>query len=143
MAFSGKLTDKDIKHATDESCANDTFVPANEEVLIEPSLNVEARGSDLRLVFDRPEYRVVIVADKFQTGFDQPKLGAMYLDKKIANDVEIVQTLSRLNRTAAGKGTTYVIDFINESEAILAAFAKYDAGAQITEVQDLSVVYKP
>jgi type I restriction enzyme R subunit len=93
-------------------------------------------------VFDRPEYRVMIVADKFQTGFDQPKLCAMYLDKKIANDVEIVQTLSRLNRTAAGKDRTFVIDFVNEPKAILTAFAKYDAGAQITEVQDLNVVYK-
>lgn len=142
VAFSGKLTGKDIRHATDESFANDVFVAADDEMFTETSLNVGAPGSDLRLVFDRPEYRVMIVADKFQTGFDQPKLCAMYLDKKIANDVEIVQTLSRLNRTAAGKDTTYVIDFVNEPKSILAAFAKYDAGAQITEVQDLNVVYK-
>lgn len=142
VAFSGKLTGKDIKHATDDSITNDIFVAADDEVFTETSLNIGAPGSDLRLVFDRPEYRVMIVADKFQTGFDQPKLCAMYLDKKIANDVEIVQTLSRLNRTAAGKDTTYVIDFVNEPKAILAAFIKYDAGAQITEVQDLNVVYK-
>ncbi|ANJ70970.1 DEAD/DEAH box helicase family protein [Ralstonia insidiosa] len=142
VAFSGKLTGKDIRHATDESLTNDTFVANDDEVFTETSLNVGAPGSDLRLVFDRPEYRVMIVADKFQTGFDQPKLCAMYLDKKIANDVEIVQTLSRLNRTAAGKDTTYVIDFVNEPNAILTAFAKYDAGAQITEVQDLNVAYK-
>ncbi|MEZ1817439.1 hypothetical protein QVM29_32280, partial [Pseudomonas aeruginosa] len=81
------------------------------------------------------------VADKFQTGFDQPKLVAMYLDKKIGNEVEIVQTLSRLNRTFPGKDQTFVIDFVNEPEAIRKAFARYDAGAMIEEVQDLNVIY--
>jgi type I restriction enzyme, R subunit len=59
-------------------------------------MNPEAGGKDLRHVFDRPEYRVMLVANKFQTGFDQPKLVTMYVDKKIANAVEIVQTFSRL-----------------------------------------------
>lgn len=138
VAFSGKLTGKDLKHDEDGG----VFAFADDEVFSESTLNADAPGSDLRLVFDRPEYRLMIVADKFQTGFDQPKLCAMYLDKKIANDVEIVQTLSRLNRITPGKDTTWVIDFINEPDSVLAAFKKYDAGAKIEETQDPNVVYK-
>ena len=104
-------------------------------------MNPKQYGSDLRKVFDRPEFRVMIVANKFQTGFDQPKLCAMYLDKKIANAVEIVQTLSRLNRTAPGKDTTFVVDFVNDPQVILDAFAKYDDGAKIQDVQNPNVVY--
>jgi type I restriction enzyme, R subunit len=141
VAFSGKLTGKEIQHASDDSFLGDAFVANDDDVFTESSLNKDAPGTDLRLVFDRPEYRVMIVADKFQTGFDQPKLCAMYLDKKIGNEVEIVQTLSRLNRTAAGKDTTFIIDFVNEPRAILAAFAKYDAGAKITDVQNPNVIY--
>lgn len=99
------------------------------------------RGKDLRHVFDRPEYRVMLVANKFQTGFDQPKLVAMYVDKKIANAVEIVQTFSRLNRAFPGKDQTFTIDFINDADVVQAAFAQYDRGARIEEVQDLNVIY--
>jgi len=63
--------------------------------------------------FDGDEYRVLIVAEKYQTGFDQPKLCAMYVDRKLAG-LQAVQTLSRLNRTAPGKERTYILDFQNE-----------------------------
>jgi type I restriction enzyme R subunit len=142
VAFSGKLTGKEVKHASDEAVAGEVFAADDEAIFTEATLNVGVPNSDLRIAFDRPEYRVMIVADKFQTGFDQPKLVAMYLDKKIANEVEIVQTLSRLNRMAPGKDTTFVIDFVNEPETVLKAFAKYDAGAHIEDVQDPNVVYK-
>jgi type I restriction enzyme R subunit len=105
-------------------------------------MNPDVKGQDLRLAFDRPEYRVMLVADKFQTGFDQPKLVAMYVDKKIANDVEIVQTFSRLNRMAPGKDEVFIIDFVNDPENVRRAFAMYDDGAQIDDVQDLNVVYE-
>ncbi|MCI5103890.1 MAG: DEAD/DEAH box helicase family protein, partial [Algiphilus sp.] len=106
VAFSGTLTGKQVKHADDERLADDVFVVDDEDEFTELSMNPTVSGQDLRLAFDRPEYRVMLVADKFQTGFDQPKLVAMYVDKKIANDVEIVQTFSRLNRTAPGKDET-------------------------------------
>ncbi|RQW82027.1 MAG: type I restriction endonuclease subunit R [Methylococcus sp.] len=138
VAFSGKITGKDIMHAAD---AGDTFSVKEADEFTEASMNPGITSSDLRIVFDRPEYRVMLVADKFQTGFDQPKLVAMYIDKKIANEVEIVQTLSRLNRTAPGKDQTFVIDFVNEPEVVQAAFAKYDAGAKIEDIQDLDVIY--
>ncbi len=142
VAFSGKLTGKQVMHADDDRIAGEVFVIDENGEFTEVTMNPEVAGQDLRIAFDRPEYRVMLVADKFQTGFDQPKLVAMYVDKKIANDVEVVQTFSRLNRTAPGKDDTFIIDFVNEPENVLRAFAKYDAGAVIEDVQDPNVVYE-
>lgn len=142
VAFSGKLTGKQVIHADDERLSGDVFVADESAEFTELTMNPGIAGQDLRLTFERPEYRVMLVADKFQTGFDQPKLVAMYIDKKIANDVEIVQTLSRLNRTAPGKDETFVIDFVNDPLNVRRAFAMYDDGAAIEEAQDLNVVYE-
>ncbi|MGC1496301.1 MAG: DEAD/DEAH box helicase family protein [Sulfitobacter sp.] len=141
VAFSGKLTGSDVMHPNDDSIKSDVFLVDEDAEFTEHNMNPTTGGQDLRIAFDRPEYRVMLVANKFQTGFDQPKLVAMYLDKKIGNPVEIVQTLSRLNRTFPGKDQTFIIDFVNEPEAIEAAFAQYDAGAKIEQVQDLNVIY--
>lgn len=110
-----------------------------EKEYTEYNLNPDASG-DLSAEFERREYQVMIVANKFQTGFNQPKLVAMYLDKKISG-VEAVQTLSRLNRIYPGKDETYVIDFVNEPQTILDAFKMYDDGAELEAVQDINVVY--
>ena len=142
VAFSGKLTGKQVIHSDDERLAGDVFVVDEKEEFTEVNMNPDIAGQDLRTAFDRPEYRVMLVADKFQTGFDQPRLVAMYIDKKIANDVEIVQTLSRLNRTAPGKDATFVIDFVNDPENVKRAFQMYDEGAMIEDVQDFNVVYE-
>ena len=64
------------------------------------------------------------MANKFQTGFDQPLLCGMYVDKRLAG-IQAVQTLSRLNRAHPGKDTTYVLDFVNDAEEVLAAFKTY------------------
>ncbi len=142
IAFSGKMTGKQVMHADDDRIAGDVFLVDENEEFTEENMNPDIGGKDLRLVFDRPEYRVMIVADKFQTGFDQPKLVAMYIDKKIANDVEIVQTFSRLNRMAPGKDEVFIIDFVNDPDNVRRAFAMYDEGAQIDDVQDMNVVYE-
>ena len=92
--------------------------------------------------FDTPQNRLLIVANKFQTGFNQPKLCAMYIDKHISNDIEIVQTYSRLNRTSSGKDKVYIIDFVNEPETVLRAFKKYDMGATMEHAQNLEVIYE-
>ncbi|WP_261895655.1 DEAD/DEAH box helicase family protein [Vibrio cyclitrophicus] len=136
VAFSGKVPGKDLGDDTLEAPLGIDF----EKEYTEYNLNPDTRGTDLRHEFERTVYRVMLVANKFQTGFNQPKLVAMYLDKKIS-DVEAVQTLSRLNRTHPGKDTTYVIDFANEPKTILDAFKKYDKGAQLNEVQDINVIY--
>ena len=96
------------------------------EKFTEINMNPGLKGRDLRKAFDSEDYQVMIVANKFQTGFDQPKLCAMYVDKKLGG-VECVQTLSRLNRVFPGKADTgtFVLDFFNEPEDILNAFQPY------------------
>lgn len=141
VAFSGKLTGKEVMHPNDDQLKDDIFTTDEDAEFSEGNMNPGIGGQDLRIAFDRPEYRVMLVANKFQTGFDQPKLVAMYIDKKIANAVEIVQTLSRLNRKFPGKNQVFVIDFVNDPGTIQAAFAQYDSGARIEQVQDLNVIY--
>jgi type I restriction enzyme R subunit len=142
VAFSGKMTGNQIMHPDDDSFTDDLFIVDENEEFTEDSMNPAIKGQDLRLAFDRPEYRVMLVANKFQTGFDQPKLIAMYVDKKIANHVEIVQTFSRLNRMAPGKDEVFIIDFVNDQDNVLQAFALYDDGAHIDDIQDINVIYE-
>ena len=78
------------------------------------ALNPDLRGRDIREVFKEPDYHLLLVANKFQTGFDQPLLCGMYVDKMLGG-IQAVQTLSRLNRAYPDKDTTYVLDFVNRS----------------------------
>ena len=91
--------------------------------------------------FESPEYRMLIVANKFQTGFDQPLLQTMYVDKKLGG-VNAVQTLSRLNRTNPDKPGTMVIDFANESDDIQAAFQPYYETTILSEATDPNLLYE-
>ncbi|HDS3263293.1 TPA: type I restriction endonuclease subunit R, partial [Escherichia coli] len=95
-----------------------------------------------RKAFDSDDYQVMLVANKFQTGFDQPKLCAMYVDKALGG-VECVQTLSRLNRTYPGKAEsgTFVLDFYNDPDEILGAFQPYFQTAELTDVSDPQQVF--
>ena len=90
--------------------------------------------------FDTSEFNLMIVANKFQTGFDQPKLCAMYVDKRLTG-VAAVQTLSRLNRTCPGKQTPIVLDFANDAETIRASFEPYYTQTDIDRVTDPNVIY--
>jgi type I restriction enzyme R subunit len=90
--------------------------------------------------FDTHEYRVLLVANKYQTGFDQPLLHTMYVDKKL-NGVLAVQTLSRLNRTAPGKEDTFVLDFVNDREVILNSFQPYYETTTLAETTDPNLLY--
>jgi type I restriction enzyme R subunit len=91
--------------------------------------------------FDRPENRLLVVANKFQTGFDQPLLCAMYVDKKLGG-VNAVQTLSRLNRTHPEKRGTLVLDFANEADEIRAAFEPYYETTLLSESTDPNLLYE-
>ncbi|WP_119394483.1 type I restriction endonuclease subunit R [Salinibius halmophilus] len=128
VAFSGEVefnrNDPDC-----EAYIGDKFTEIN--------MNPELKGRDMRKAFDSDDYQVMLVANKFQTGFDQPKLVAMYVDKKLAG-VECVQTLSRLNRTYPGKKEcgTFVLDFFNEPQDILDAFQPYYQTAQLEDVSN-------
>ena len=97
---------------------------------------------NIESAFDKSENRMLIVANKFQTGFNQKKLVAMYIDKRISNDIEIVQTYSRLNRTFPGKDHVFVIDFVNEPDIVVNAFKKYDTGAVMESAQKLEIIYE-
>jgi len=102
-------------------------------------LNPGLKGRDLADAFDTADYNVMIAANKYQTGFDQPKLCAMYVDKKLQG-VDCVQTLSRLNRTFPGK-ETFILDFFNDPQDILDAFAPYYGKAELEDVSETQIVY--
>ena len=92
--------------------------------------------------FDTPDYQVLIVAEKYQTGFDQPKLCAMYVDRKLAG-LQAVQTLSRLNRIYPGKNKqTFILDFQNTIEDIQAAFKPYFEVTELEAVSDPNQIYE-
>ena len=90
--------------------------------------------------FQGEEYRLLLVAEKYQTGFDQPLLHTMYVDKKLSG-VRAVQTLSRLNRTCPGKEDTFVLDFVNTPEEVQAAFQQYYENATIDQTTDANQLY--
>lgn len=100
----------------------------------------QLKHGDIRSAFDTDSYQVLIVANKFQTGFDQPLLCAMYVDKKL-DGIAAVQTLSRLNRTHPGKDTTFVLDFVNKTEDIRAAFEPYYEESELIDTTDPNLVY--
>ena len=90
--------------------------------------------------FKDPQYRILIVASKFQTGFDEPLLQTMYVDKRL-DGLQCVQTLSRLNRIATGKTDTLVLDFVNEPEQIQEAFQQYYQTTTLAEETDPNRLY--
>ena len=90
--------------------------------------------------FKTNEYQVLIVADKYQTGFDEPLLHTMYVDKKLSG-IKAVQTLSRLNRKIPGKEDTFILDFVNDTDTILESFQPYYEMTLLTETTDPNLLY--
>ncbi len=133
VAFSGEV-EFNAKDPNSEGMIGEKFTEYN--------MNPNLKGRDMRKAFDSDDYQVMIVANKFQTGFDQPKLCAMYVDKKLGG-VECVQTLSRLNRTYPGKAEmgTFVLDFFNDPEDILSAFQPYYQTAELADVSDPDLIF--
>lgn len=126
VAFSGEVNDKES--------GPDGFTENS------PLLNANLKGRDIREAFKGEEYQILLVANKFQTGFDQPLLCGMYVDKRLAG-IQAVQTLSRLNRAYPGKNTTYVLDFVNDTVQVLAAFKTYHTTAELSATTDPNLVY--
>ena len=129
VAFSGEVNDKES--------GPEPFKETSVE------MNPNLRGRDIREAFKGDEYQVLLVANKFQTGFDQPLLCGMYVDKKLAG-IQAVQTLSRLNRCYEKDGTKkeepYVLDFVNESADVLEAFKAYFTTATLEDATDPNLV---
>lgn len=125
VAFSGEVIDdklKDVKYT-------------------EVAMNNGIKEKELPEKFGTPEYHVLLVAEKYQTGFDQPLLHTMYVDKRLAG-IQAVQTLSRLNRIHPLKEDTFILDFVNDREEIQEAFKTYYDGAEIGEEVDPAHLYK-
>lgn len=95
---------------------------------------------ELPRVFEGEEYKILIVAEKYQTGFDQPLLHTLYVDKPLSG-VKAVQTLSRLNRTTPGKEDTFVLDFVNDRETILESFQPYYEVTTVSEEPEPNHLY--
>lgn len=120
VAFSGTVNDGGVEYT-------------------EPFMNGFREG-ELPERFGTDEYQILLVAEKYQTGFDQPLLHTMYVDKKLSG-VKAVQTLSRLNRTCPGKDDTFVLDFVNKAEDIQEAFKPYYEKTIVEETTDPNLVY--
>jgi type I restriction enzyme R subunit len=125
VAFSGKV--EDLESGPDE--------------FSESSMNPDIKGQEPAEAFKKDEYRVLLVANKYQTGFDQPLLHSMYVDKRLSG-VLAVQTLSRLNRTCPGKEDTFVLDFVNDPEETLESFLPYYRTATLENVTDPNIVHE-
>ena len=122
VAFSGVVVDDDYPEGVTEAHLNSFG-------------ELELPGK-----FATDEYQILLVADKYQYGFDQPMLHTMYVDKKLSG-VRAVQTLSRLNRTHPGKEDTFVLDFANDRQTIIDSFQPYYELTTVTEPTDPNHLY--
>jgi len=125
VAFSGEVLDPDIK----------------DHSFTEPGMNNGIREKELPMRFASDDYNVLIVANKYQTGFDQPLLHTMYVDRRLGG-VQAVQTLSRLNRTHPGKEETFVLDFVNENDEVRKAFQQFYEDTTVSETADPQQLYQ-
>ncbi|MBN8691774.1 MAG: type I restriction endonuclease subunit R [Bacteroidetes bacterium] len=125
VAFSGIVTDDKVKDKT----------------YTEEGMNNGIKERELPEKFASPDYNVLLVAEKYQTGFDQPLLHTMYVDKRLSG-IQAVQTLSRLNRIHPLKEDTFVLDFVNDREEIRQSFKTYYEGAEIGEEVDQAHLYQ-
>ena len=124
VAFSGTVADDKLPDVT----------------YTEPGMNNGISEKELPKRFATHEYQVLLVAEKYQTGFDQPLLHTLYVDKRLAG-IQAVQTLSRLNRVHPLKEDTFVLDFVNDRDEIREAFKTYYEGAEMGEEVDPARMY--
>jgi type I restriction enzyme, R subunit len=124
VAFSGTVQDDKLSNVT----------------YTEEGMNLGIREKELPETFASHDYQVLLVAEKYQTGFDQPLLHTMYVDKRLAG-IQAVQTLSRLNRIHPLKEDTFVLDFVNDRDEVCEAFKTYYEGAEMGEEVEPARMY--
>ncbi len=116
------------------------------KVYTEATMNVDGEGNPIntdkkfRKAFSTDDFRIMVVANKYQTGYDEPLLHSMYIDKRLSG-INAVQTLSRLNRTCKGKSDTFVLDFENTDDDIKKSFQKYYENVELVGDTDVNYVY--
>lgn len=125
VAFSGEVSDDKVPDL----------------VYTEVGMNEGIKEKDLPEKFATTEYHILLVAEKYQTGFDQPLLHTMYVDKRLSG-IQAVQTLSRLNRIHPLKEDTFVLDFVNDRDEIQSAFKTYYDGAVLGQEADPNNLYR-
>jgi type I restriction enzyme R subunit len=125
VAFSGVVEDPDLEGVE----------------YTEQGMNKGVKERELPEKFESDQYQVLLVANKYQTGFDQPLLHTMYVDKRLSG-VQAVQTLSRLNRMAPGKEDTFVLDFVNGTEEIERSFQPYYEQTAVADTADPHQLYE-
>ena len=142
QAFQRYVTDKGYANVrTLVAFSGTVHDPNSGEDFTEPTMNIDSVSgkpmseSMLPSRFASPDYQILIVAEKYQTGFDQPLLQAMYVDKRL-DGVQAVQTLSRLNRIAPGKDEPFVLDFVNKPEEVGKAFSPFYDQTQLEAESD-------
>lgn len=143
LEFKKQIREKNLNNC-DVLVAFSGDVQDGKEIYTEVSLNIDKFGNQIKenqlpKTF-HDDFNMLIVAEKYQTGFDEPLLHTMFVDKKL-NDVKAVQTLSRLNRTCTGKNDTFILDFVNTAEDIKEAFQPYYEGTILDEETNPNTVY--
>ena len=132
-------------HDVDILVAFSGAVKDGEDEYTQPMLNVRKDGTHITDEQTKAEFHdnfnVLIVAEKYQTGFDEPLLHTMIVDKKLRG-VKCVQTLSRLNRTCAGKNDTFVLDFVNTAEDIQEAFQPFYQETSLSQEVNTDLIYQ-
>lgn len=132
---------KDEGHHIKTLVAFTGVVKHDEQEYTENSMNNLPAKTSIENAFALDEYKILIVANKFQTGFDQPILHTMYIDK-ILTGITAVQTLNRANRIAPGKSDTLILDFANKTEIIQKAFKPYYDTTYLSEATDPHKLYE-
>ncbi len=142
QSFDGYIKQKGYPIKTLVAFSGTVIDDKNPEITYtEEGMNIGVREKELPEKFSTQDYRVLLVAEKYQTGFDQPLLHTMYVDKRLGG-IQAVQTLSRLNRIHPLKEDTFVLDFVNDREEIREAFKTYYEGSEIGEEVDPAHLYQ-
>ncbi len=126
VAFSGSVEDEGKEYTEDKM----NFTKKNENI----------KANEIPSVFKSDDFNMLIVADKYQTGFDEPYLHTLFVDKKLSG-VKAVQTLSRVNRICKGKEDTYILDFVNEALDIQDSFKPFFEATYLDQPIDVNLIY--
>ena len=138
--FDKQMREMDLRYGCLVAFSSTVHDTDNERDYTEDGMNELPPRVSIADSFKSPEYRILIVSNKFQTGFDEPLLQTMYVDKRL-DGLQCVQSLSRLNRVATGKTDTLVLDFVNEPDQVQEAFQGYYQTTTLAEETDPNRLY--